>query len=201
MELALKDVDKHSMLFIGSQIVLTPDNPGPVVVNLDSLTKEEAQQILFNIKLGVLSTELDLFESAALEKRAEIGLVSQEATVSPVKKATKKSDDTELSPRKKEVMLKKILAKKINVIKSEAATLPVSDLRKLIDIERSNKNRKGLLPVLIEMFASHTDQVTENLKKIEDNSEKQGLSPQTFLDDLPDVVELDEKEVDIPLPE
>ena len=98
-------------------------------------------------------------------------------------------------------MLKKILAKKIKVIKSEAANLSVSDLRKLIDIERSNKNRKGLLPVLIEMFASHTDQVAENLKKVEDNSEKQGLSPQTFLDDLPDVVELEGKEVEIPLPE
>jgi len=197
MELALKDVDKHSMLFIGSHIVLTPENPGPIAVNLDSLTKQEAEQILFNIRMGVLSTEFNL---EILEKIASTKTEAQQGVFTPVKAVASKVE-TELTPRKKEVILKKILAKKINVIKREASSLPVSDLRKLIDIERSNKNRKGLLPVLIEMFASHTDQVTENLKKIEDNSEKQGLSPQTFLDDLPDVVELDEKEVEIPLPE
>ena len=60
MELALKDVDRHSMLFIGSQIVLTPDNPGPIAVNLDSLTKEEARQILLSVRMGVLSTEFNL---------------------------------------------------------------------------------------------------------------------------------------------
>ena len=38
-----------------------------------------------------------------------------------------------------------------------------------------------------------------NLKNIEDNSEKQGLTAQTFLDDLPDVVESEGKEVEIPL--
>ena len=193
MELALKDLEKHSILFIGKQISLTPENPGPVLIDIDSLTEKEAKQVLFNVRMGILSTEYD---TALLEERLGLNKVEEPSQdqISTPKEATPLT-----SPRKREVRLKKILAKKINVIKKEASNLSVSELRELIELERTYKNRKSLLPFLVEMYGSHTDEVAQNLKAIEDNSEKQGLSPQTFLDDLPDVVESEGKEVEIPL--
>ena len=183
MELALKDSEKHSMLFIGKQIALTPENPGPIAININSLSREEVQQVLFNVRMGILSTEFDL---SLLEKR--LGLKAE------VKAIPKKTEST-----KKDTDLKKLLAKKIGVVKKEASELAVSDLRKLIDLEQSGKNRKSLVPFLSEMYSLHADQVASKLESLEKNSEKDELTAQSFLDDLPDVIESDSIEVDVPL--
>jgi hypothetical protein len=185
--MSLKNSEKHSILFIGSQIALTPENPGPVAVNIDSLTREEVQQILFNVRMGILSTEYDI---SLLEKR--LGFKTEIKT--EVRTVPKKIESI-----KKDTDLKKLLAKKIGVVKKEASELEVSDLRKLIDLEQSGKNRKSLVPFLGEMYSLHVEQVASKLDSLGKNSEKDELSAQSFLDDLPDVIESDGIEVDIPL--
>ena len=197
MELSLKNLEKHSILFIGSQLALTPENPGPVLVDVDSLSQKEAYQILLNIRRGVLCTTDTL---GVLEKRAEVveAVQSVNPAIAPAS-ATPTPTSSNLSPKKKAIALKKLLAKKIPVVKKEASELSVSDLRELIEIEKSGKNRKSLVPFLSQLYSTHVDQVATKLESLEKNSEKNELTAQTFLDDLPDVIESDKVEVEVPL--
>jgi len=148
--------------------------------------------VLINIKRGVLRTEDSL---GFLEKRVDLGVVAQ-PQVTP---ASVKPPLQVVSPNKKNVMLRKLLAKKIVVVKREAANLPVADLRKLIELEMSSKNRKSLVPFLSELYSTHTDQVVSKLESLGKNSEKNELTAQTFLDDLHDVIESEKIEVEVPL--
>jgi len=183
MEVSLANLEKHSMLFIGS-VSLTSENPGPVTLDVDALTKEEAFQVLFNIKKGVLSATGDL---NPLQSKLNVEQKPVEA-----KQVVEKKKDSKLT---------KLLSKSIATVKREASDLSPADLRKLLDLEQNNKNRKGLIGFLTNLNSRHTDEVAENLEKIKENSDKEGLTAQTFLDDLPDVLELEQEEVEFTLPD
>lgn len=183
MEVSLANLERHSMLFIGS-VSLTSENPGPVTLDVDTLTKEEAFQVLFNIKKGVLSATGDL---ETLQSKLNI---EQAAPKIKVPVADEKDDK-----------LKKILSKRVNTIKKEVRDLNVSDLRKVMELEKEGKNRKSVNSFLEGLYATHAEQVAEKLKSMQNSSEKEGLDAQTFLDDLPDVLELEEEEVEFTLPD
>ena len=183
MEVSLANLEKHSMLFIGS-VSLTSENPGPVTVDVDALTKEEAFQVLFNIQKGVLSATGDI---ETLQSKLNIEEAAPKVKVPVVDEKDNK--------------FKKILSKRVNTIKKEVVSLNVSDLRKVIDLEKSGKNRKSLVSFLDGLQETHTEQVAEKLKSMQNNSEKEGLDTQTFLDDLPDVIDLGEEEVEFTLPD
>ena len=108
MEVSLANLERHSMLFIGSSISLTPENPGPIFVNVNSLTNKEASQIMFNIRKGVLSTTGSLED---LHRKLNISAVQTPAPA-VIKKPVK--DD-------KGIEFRKILAKKIGTIKKEVS--------------------------------------------------------------------------------
>ena len=72
MELALQNLERHSMLFVGSKIVLTPENPGPILIDIDSLTKEEAYQVLYNIRMGVLTSKAVSYTHLTLPTNREV---------------------------------------------------------------------------------------------------------------------------------
>ncbi len=183
MEVSLANLERHSMLFIGS-ISLTSENPGPVPIDVDSLSKKEALQVMFNIRKGVLSATGDLdvlYDKLKVEETAPVAKV-------PV-------------VNEKDVELKKILSKRVNTIKKEVSGLNVSDLRKIMELEKNGKNRKTVNAFLDGLYLTHTEQVAEKLKSMQNNSEKQELDTQTFLDDLPDVLELEEEEVEFTLPD
>ena len=95
MEVSLANLERHSMLFIGS-ISLTSENPGPVPVDVGLLSKEEAFQVMFNIRKGVLSAFGDL---DALYDKLKV-----QEVVSSVKAPIINEKDVEL---------KKILSKRI----------------------------------------------------------------------------------------
>ena len=97
--------------------------------------------------------------------------------------------------------LKKLLNKRVNTIKKEAKELSVADLRKTLELEKNGKDRKSVVSFLEELYAKHAEEVTEKLKSMQNNSEKEGLDAQTFLDDLPDVVESNEEEIEFTLPD
>jgi len=182
MIVALKNLERHSMLFVGDLLTLTPDKPGPVNVDVGSLTKQEAFQILFNIKRGVLSTDDDL---SALEGKLNIpppGMQEKGPVGNP------------------DLELKSLLSKSVNTVKKEASNLSIGKLRKLIEMEASSKKRKSLLAFLNNLNASHQKEVTSKIELAEKGPGREDLSPQVFLDDLPDVVESEEEDIDIPLP-
>ena len=183
MEVSLANLERHSMLFIGS-VSLTSENPGPVSLDVDSLTKEEAYQFLFNIKRGVLSVTGDL---NLLQNKLSIEKVVPKIKVPVVDE--------------KDVELKKILSKRVNTIKKEVSGISISDLRKIMELEEEGKNRKSLNAFFGGLYATHTEQVAEKLKSMQNNSEKKELDAQTFLDDLPDVLELEEEEIEFTLPD
>lgn len=171
------------MLFIGS-ISLTPESPGPVTIDVETLTKQEAFQFLFNINKGVLTATGDL---GLLESK-----LSVEVTTTKIE--TPVIDEIDAS-------LKKILSKRISTIKKETASLSIADLKKVIKLEQKGKNRKSVINFLDGLYATHTEQVAKTLKSLQDNSGKGSLDAQTFLDDLPDVLELKEEEVEFTLPD
>ena len=70
-----------------------------------------------------------------------------------------------------------------------------------MELEKNGKNRKTVNAFLDGLYLTHTEQVAEKLKSMQNNSEKQELDTQTFLDDLPDVLELEEEEVEFTLPD
>ena len=71
-----------------------------------------------------------------------------------------------------------------------------------MELEQKGKNRKSVINFLDGLYATHTEQVAETLKSMQNNSEKESLDTQTFLDDLPDVLELEEEEeVEFTLPD
>ena len=183
MEVSLANLERHSMLFIGS-ISLTSENPGPVTVDVDSLSKEEAYQVLFNIKRGILSTDSSM---DALEKKLSVETTPVQVAPTAVE---------EINPE-----LKKLLNKRVNTIKKEAKELSVANLRKTLELEKNGKDRKSVVSFLEELYAKHAKEVTEKLKSMQNNSEKEGLDAQTFLDDLPDVVESNEEEIEFTLPD
>jgi hypothetical protein len=183
MEVSLANLEKHSMLFIGS-ISLTSENPGPVVIDVETLTKEEAFQVFFNIRKGVLSATGDL---ASLQGKMNTEKIVQQIET-PVVSG-------------KDVILKKILSKRINTIKKEAAPLDIGDLKKILIFEKEGKNRKSVINFLDGLWVTHTEQVAEKIKSMQNSSEKEGLDTQTFLDDLPNVVELEQEEVEFTLPD
>jgi viroplasmin and RNaseH domain-containing protein len=182
MEVSLANLERHSMLFIGS-ISLTSENPGPVSIDVDALTKEEAFQVLFNIQKGVLSATGGL-ENLQSKLNIEEVVAKIEAPVVD----------------EKETILKKILSRRVNTIKKETAVLNISDLKKVMALEKNGKNRKSVVVFLDGLYATHAEQVAEKLKSMQNNSEKEGLDAQTFLDDLPSVLELEEEEVEFTLP-
>jgi len=188
MEISLANLERHSILFIGSSISLTPENPGPVFVDVGSLTEKEASQVMFNIHKGVLSATGSLDD---LRGKLNIQTV-RTPTPAAVKKPVKDNRGIEF---------RKILAKKIGTIKKEVSGFSVSDLRKLMDLEKKGKNRKRLNAYLGGLYQTHTEQVAKRIKSAQDNSGKAGLDTQTFLDDLPNVVESGEEKVEFTLPD
>ena len=187
MEISLANLERHSILFIGSSISLTPENPGPVFVDVGSLTEVEASQVMFNIRKGVLSATGSLDDL-----RGKLNAPAVQRSTPPAKKPVKDNRGVEF---------RKILAKKIGTIKKEVSGFSVSDLKKLMDLEKKGKNRKRLNAYLGGLYQTHTEQVAKRIKSAQDNSGKAGLDTQTFLDDLPNVVESGEEKVEFTLPD
>ncbi|MAE81947.1 MAG: hypothetical protein CMB80_04370 [Flammeovirgaceae bacterium] len=181
MEISLANLERHSMLFIGS-ISLTPENPGPICVDVQSLSEKEAFQMMYNIKKGILSVTGDL--------------VPLRNKLAPEKEISGAIETVE-----KDSNLMKLLNKKIATVRREASDLTPSEQRKLLELEKSHKNRKGLVGFLTNLQSRHLDEVSKNLEKVKENSDKEGLTAQTFLDDLPDVLELEQEEVELTLPD
>ena len=183
MEVSLANLERHSMLFIGS-FSLTAENPGPITMDIEALTREEAYQVMFNIRKGVLFAEGDL---DLLQSKLNTTTTSTKIEAPVVNKIDAK--------------LKKILSKRVSTIKKETVDLNISDLRKVMELEKEGKNRKTVVNFLDGLHATHTEQVAEKLKSMQNSSEKEGLDTQTFLDDLPDVLELKQEEVEFTLPD
>ena len=95
MEVSLANLERHSMLFIGSCISLTPENPGPVFIDVGELTQKEASQVMFNIRKGVLKATGDMSSL-----RNKLDIQTPVSTPAPVAK--------KLAVKKKDVEFKKI---------------------------------------------------------------------------------------------
>lgn len=185
--------DKAAFCTIGATS-WTFGEPGPHDVDLTKLSVQEANQLLYNLRRGVLSAD----DFSELEKMLDLAPSPQYATPRevPIKEPPKIEDA--LEEDKKE--LKKILSGNAASVKKIAQTLRPGRLRKLLELEREGKKRKGVVSFLSELIESHTKSVTANLG-IDDMQAQDMVKVNELSTQLTDIVESEVEEVTFNLPE
>lgn len=148
------NTDRHPMCFVG-KYMFNFNEPGPVKIKVDKLSKNEINQFVYNYRCGILSIEnVDelLNNAAGLPATSNKFKTSKEA---PIQQKIPSRDIIEQD----ESTLKKLLREKIEDIKDTVAVMSPSKIRKLIELENSTKKRKKLLKYLQEILEQHTNSV------------------------------------------
>jgi hypothetical protein len=190
--------DKHGMLFIDGLPPLTFDEPGPVDVDVQSLTPAQFNQLSYNLLRGAI----------AVDKPEELGHyartlqpVGETVVEEPVTPAQPKEIDEVIEDQQQE--LKKLLTKTVSTIKKSVPAMRAGELRKLLELEKSGKNRKSLVQFLDEACEAHANAVTHHVGdegidlKAHAGLVKGGLGLRRYSQNLTDVVDSEEEEVTI----
>jgi hypothetical protein len=163
-------------------------------VDIDALTPELRKQFLYNLKRGVLTSEGKAIEELS---EAEAQPASVEIPVKVPRAPQPIMSDTE---RLKEDLksLRSLLNLNISSIKAEAINFRVARLRKLLELERTGKNRKGLVAFLDDILEDHNSTV---LEVIGDNDVigQHSEDPIAASTQVTDIVESDEEELTLSL--
>jgi len=160
MRIALADRNKQSMFHIDEVLHLTYDSPGPVEVDISSLPDQAKQQLLYNLRRGVLATDTPelLIDVTPLE-----GIVAK-SYATPHERpitATEPIKDTEQLAEAQVKELKKLLKKTVPTIQAAMAQLRPGQMQALIELEKQGKSRKRLLETLEKQYAKYCQGVAE----------------------------------------
>jgi len=190
--------DKHGMLFIDGLPPLTFDEPGPVEVDLESLTPAQFNQLSYNLLRGAI----------AVDKPEEMGHYARK--INPVEAETIVEEPVPVVPKEidevieeQEVELKKLLTKTIATIKKSVPAMRAGEIRKLLNMEKAGKNRKSLVQFLSEANEAHENAVTSHVGKqgidldAHKGIVKGGLGLGKYSNNVTDVVDSEEEEVTI----
>lgn len=139
-------------------------------VDIHELPDEYKKQLLYGINQGSLLTG-DREGLAALAK------AMQPTTPIPMEQVPIKqqqvSKDVKLltvDPIKEDLKpLRALLRQTVATVKKEAATYNPSQIRKLLDLERENKNRKSVVSFLVDLLEKHEISVLDNMRKSMEN--------------------------------
>jgi len=192
MQVSLANKEKYSMLFLGEGLNFTYDEPGPIAVDLPSLSTEQRTQLYFNWKRGVLAVdnEEELKSAVAAQAPVPASCFAHPLPVSP--QAIPTSIDEALKAR--ESKLKALLKEKIDIIKKEIPGLSAVELRALLAIEKKTKKRQKLMS-LINDFITKRFQTVSNAVGTQDVGQSIFNPNAQTLDNSLDVVESDMEEV------
>ena len=186
---------------------LTFRNPGPVDIDLDKLDKSRLNQLLYNIRKGVIvkPPEDEMHKLLALTNQLP---AASNRFVTPEENKLNNEDSSRLMTlsrmAEEEDKLKKVLKGNIDTVKKEVGTMSLSQVRKVLDIEVHTRNRPSLVKWLDTLVQSHTNQVTRDLYAKPSNDQvknqsdlvKKGLGNGIVdLDNIGDIVESDVEQV------
>lgn len=151
------NVDKCSMIFIGP-LSLNFNDPGPIEIDLESLSDKEIRQLIYGHQCGDLFVDnLEELISVISKKQSEQRVEVQKQTV--IQKKFEPRDIIE----KDIALLKKLLREKIEDIKDAVAVMSPSKIKKLLELERVSKNRKSLITYLEDIYTEHVMSVKKNV--------------------------------------
>jgi hypothetical protein len=192
------NTDKSSFCTIGT-FSFTFLEPGPQYVDLEQLTSEEIQQIYYNIKRNVLKTDdvEKLETSLGIAKKPQYVTPNEVPITTPLKMDDRPSLEAALEEDQKE--LKKILAGVTSSIKKQASSMRPGRLRKLLELEKKNKKRVGVIAFLTETVNQHVESV-QNVFQGEDLIPEDGIKLSELSTQLEDIVESDVEEVILKIP-
>ena len=164
-------------------------------VDVEQLPPEYKKQVLYNINRGVLKTRdreglktlagaIQPFTPVPLE---QIPIKYQEVA----KRSAAPVTDPMVADLKP---LRALLRQTIPTIKKEAAVYGVSRLRKLLELEKGGKKRKGIVQFLTEQLEKHELDVVSMLGQVKETSFHQ-QDPFAKSTQVSDIVESEEETV------
>lgn len=152
------NTDEYGMCFIG-QYSFNFENPGPIQMDIDKLSNNELNQLVYNHRRGVLYiNNIDELMSKASNLPANSSKFSTTAE-KPVQQKMEPRDIIE----QEELVFRKLLRGKIEDIKDTVAVMSPAKIKKLVELEKITKNRKKLLTYLQGILDEHTTAV---MKKV-----------------------------------
>lgn len=196
----LLNKEKHGMLFIEGLDPLTYDDPGPVDIDVKSLTPRQFQQLSYNLLRGAIAVdkpeELGHYARERFKQPVEEGKVQQPTAPAPKKEITEVIEEQEED-------LKSLLTKNISSIKKNVPVLTPGQTKKLLELEKAGKNRKSLVQFLEEASKAFEDAVANKFGEGGIDLEahaglvKGGLGLGKYSQNVTDVVDSDVEEVTI----
>ena len=195
MQFQLANPDRIGFIIVAGN-TFTYDEPGPNEIDVPALPPDQKNQLLYNCRRGVLAcsepdelvrlceTLMSIAKSYSTPAERPIN-----ATTSPLMEAV---DPIEEDLKE----LKTLLEQKISVVKLQAVDLSNGRVRKLLELEISNKNRKGLKTFLNEILTKHTESVMNQVGN-EDTGDKYSIATagQVGSEQVTDIVESELEQV------
>ena len=156
----LLDTSKYGFLMVAGT-VWTGDDPGPKEIDLDQLSKAEVEQLMSNCVRGFLKVE-DPDGFLAYAQQDTIAKVVPPPPVIPSPPIPVPLDP-EIAPKTNGEKFSSILKQRAASIKKLLPSFSIGQLRKLEELEKKGKSRKGLLKELSAMLAKHSESVSKSI--------------------------------------
>jgi hypothetical protein len=194
--------EKHGMCFVGSH-VFNFDNPGPIEINVETLSAQDRNQFIYNYRQRVLKVENieELLSGDELPAMSNKFMTPGEKPLT-IKKKNNPRDIIEQETR----TLNKLLRRKVGIIQETTKTMPVGQLRRLLEIEITQKNRKKLVSFINDILNKHANSVMNNMGEEDLEVSRPpdhrvlGINRQ-YLDNISEVVESDIEQIILNPPE
>lgn len=179
-----------SMIFIGSHS-FTFGDPGPKEIDLDELSPTELNQLIYNVRRGILTVD---DKEALFEKGEKLPANSKKVATLEERPVTEALPTFTSEEAVEEDLkgLRKLLKGSVATVQKEAKDLRSGQIRKLLELEKQGKDRVSLTLYLEELISKHSDAVTKAVGK----EDLQAFIPDVGnLSQVSDVVESEHKEV------
>ncbi len=199
------DEERGSMVQIGNMRFTFLD-PGPKEVDLYQLDKPRLNQLLYNLRKGVLRTNdkeemrelLELTDQLPASRR--LYSTPEEVPIDNNTPPKFEVDKAFLKIEEEERQIKKLLRGKVEVIQKDLVDLTSSQLRKLVDLEVLGKARASVIKFAEDLIVKEQLRVQQVVGTTPMNAAQnqedltRGLK-RVNLDNLTDVVESDTEQV------
>lgn len=198
IQVALADRERQSMLFLGDPLNFTYDTPGPVTVDLDTLTLEQKNQLMYSCRIGALAVS---DADALVQACAALPAASPSFTTGHEQPVEQVAPKNALEGAEEDLdKLRELLDAHHSTVKKNVAMLRPAQIRTLLELEEAGKKRKSVLKFLNEVVARHSDSVTGQLAEGGDLMDAPRCAvfqedPQARSTQITDVIESDEEEV------
>lgn len=180
-----------------ARYAFTFDDPGPYDIDVDLLTHLERNQLLYNVRRRVLQTDQpDKLVKLCRGEWAASKTFSTPAEVPATKVVEADKFVVENENRTKEY--KSLLTQSATSIKKDVIGKPVSEIRKILDLEILGKNRKGVVKFFNSVLFKHAEEVMSSVGEL-GNGEKTIVAGRTSIGSplVTDIVESEVRQIEV----